>query len=243
MRLETIRSVAVAALTMTATQCLAGEDFASDWTTCLAAPASLEPAIKACSILINRADGPPRQRAMLLTHRGFAYDRKGAYDKAIDDFNAAIALDPTAASVFHKRAGAYHRNGQDALALQDLNETLRLNPALTDAWNDRCWVHMLAGRLELALNDCSESTKQNPNNPPTLDSLGFIYIKLEKYNDAIANFDKAIEFAPVMPSPYYGRGIAKLRTGDKVGGMADIAQAKKLLPNIEEIYSKTGVTP
>jgi hypothetical protein len=39
----------------------------------------------------------------------------------------------------------------------------------------------------------------------------------------------------------YGRGMAKLKTGDTVGGNVDIAAAKAIKPEIAEEYAGYGV--
>ena len=40
----------------------------------------------------------------------------------------------------------------------------------------------------------------------------------------------------------YGRGLAKLKSGDKAGGEADIAAAKAIKPDIADVYAGYGVT-
>lgn len=40
---------------------------------------------------------------------------------------------------------------------------------------------------------------------------------------------------------FYGRGLAKLKAGDKAGGEADIATAKAIKADIAQLYAGYGV--
>ena len=49
--------------------------------------------------------------AVTLNNRGFAYQSKGDYDRAIADLNEAIRLDPKLALAYNRRGLAYHHMG------------------------------------------------------------------------------------------------------------------------------------
>lgn len=61
---------------------------------------------------------------------------------------------------------------------------------------------------------------------------GLAYENLDKFQNAIDDFTKAIALNPDDASSYLYRGIDRTRLGDKAGGDADIETAKRLNPNI-----------
>ena len=65
--------------------------------------------------------------AALLTQGNHDY-QKSDYDRAIQDYNGAIRLDPTFDRAWNDRGAAYFVKGDYDRAIQDLNEAIRLNP-------------------------------------------------------------------------------------------------------------------
>ena len=59
---------------------------------------------------------------------GRAYGDKREYDRAIEDFDRAITLDPNAAVAFNNRCFARATVNQFQKAVADCNESLRLQP-------------------------------------------------------------------------------------------------------------------
>jgi hypothetical protein len=50
-----------------------------------------------------------------------------------------------------------------------------------------------------------------------------------------------LQINPRHPSALYGRGIAKIRTGNSVGGDSDVAAAKRIQPDIADEYASYGI--
>jgi len=177
-----------------------------------------------------------------LNNRGVAYQKRGEYDRAIEDFDAAIAIDPSYANAFANRGETYQKKGKLALALRDFDDAIRLRPALAAAWSERCWIHALMGELQAALADCNEAMRLEPNGAAaTFDSRGFTYLKMGEWKSALADFNLALRLDPKLASARYGRGIAKLKTGDLAGGKADTAAAKAVEHDIEDKFHRYGV--
>jgi tetratricopeptide (TPR) repeat protein len=88
--------------------------------------------------------------------------------------------------------------------------------------------------------DCNEAIKLDRNDSRILDSRAFVYLKLGQLDKSIADYDAALKIDPELGDSLYGRGVAKKRKGDSVGG-ADIVAAKAIRANIVEEYKKYGI--
>ena len=75
------------------------------------------------------------------------------------------------------------------------------------------------------------------------DSRAFTYMKLGEIDSAIKEYDAVLQRDPEKPYSLYGRGMAKQKKGDVVGGEADILAAKAIKPDIAEKFAEIGVRP
>jgi tetratricopeptide (TPR) repeat protein len=64
-----------------------------------------------------------------------------------------------------------------------------------------------------------------------------------KYEEALADYDRALQRSPKLASALFGRGIVELRTGNAAGGQADIAAAEAAKPGIVKRFGRYGLTP
>ena len=80
-----------------------------------------------------------------------------------------------------------------------------------------------------------------PDEAVVLDSRALAYLKLGNLPAAIADYEAALAREPNLASALYGRGYAKSKAGDEMGGQADIAAAKALKADIVEEFERYGV--
>jgi tetratricopeptide (TPR) repeat protein len=87
------------------------------------------------------------------SNRGLAYRAKGEHDRAIQDYDEAIKLNPNLAIAFYNRGLAYGAKGQHDRAIQDFDQAIRLNPSdaksEVDALRQRlgeCWKPPVGAR-------------------------------------------------------------------------------------------------
>lgn len=173
-------------------------------------------------------------------NRGVAYQKKGQYDRAMEDFNAAINIDPNYADAFANRGETHQLQGDYADAVKDFTEAIRLKPDTAVVWSERCWARAIVGELQSALADCNQAIKLEPN-AASFDSRGLTHLKLGELDAAVADYNFALQRNPKMASAQYGRGLARLKKGDRAGGSADIKAAKTLDKNIASEFASFGL--
>ncbi len=172
---------------------------------------------------------------------GDAYYAKRDYDHAIADYTEAISLNPKYALAYESRGNAYEAKKDYQHATDDFGEAIHLDPTDPNYLSERCRARALAGAdLQGALADCNESLRLRPDDRNTFNNRGLVQLKLGVYDRAIADYSAAMTDENYWNS-LYGRGIAKLKSGDTAGGNADIAEAKAREPDIAEVYAGYGV--
>jgi len=176
-----------------------------------------------------------------LNNRGVALMRQGDYDGAIEAFDEAIRIKPSYANAYANRASVYLKKGDYARAVQDYDEAVRLNPGLEVVWHGRCWAQAILGELQPALEACNKALQSGINNAAAHDSLGLIHLKMEQPGAAIGDYDAALRSNPKLASALYGRGLARLKTGDQAGSDADIAAAKAIAAGVGDEFTRYGV--
>ena len=82
---------------------------------------------------------------------------------------------------------------------------------------------------------------RTPTSQVPLATRGFVYLRLERFDNAIADYDAALKINSQMANSLYGRGFAKLKKGDTPGGNDDIAAAKAIQADIAEEFARDGV--
>ena len=85
--------------------------------------------------------------------------------------------------------------------------------------------------------------KLKPDYINALDSRGFVQLRLGKYDEAIADYDAALQIDPNKVASLYGRGMAKRRKGDYAAGNIDIAAAKAKKPTVTAEFARYGLLP
>src|SRR5204863_5542401 len=129
---------------------------------------ALDLRIERCTSLIQSGGLSPDRRAIAFHNRGGAYQAKGDNDRAIQDYNQAITLDPKYANAFNSRGVAYQAKGDNDRAILDYDQAIRLEPDNSNPLNGRCWLRAARGQLQAALADCNESLRLRPNSSNSL---------------------------------------------------------------------------
>jgi tetratricopeptide (TPR) repeat protein len=152
--------------------------------------------IGACTAEIQSGRWQGKDLAFAFNSRGLAYANKGQYDRAIQDYDQAIKLNPNHANTFSNRGLAYDDKGQHDRAIQDYDQAIKLNPNHANAFNNRGVAYANKGQYDRAIQDYDQAIKLNPNNANTFYSRGNVYANKGQYDRAIQDYDQAIRLNP-----------------------------------------------
>lgn len=184
------------------------------------------------------------------------------------DLDAVDQSAPQQADLRLRLAMQYGSIGQYAAAVHQLDLWIQYHPEdvrVYEALGSRCWARAAANvELDQALADCDHAvhaqlveshsafwrlTHRGASGPGwLLRNRSLVYLRLGDLDKAIADDDAALQQADPEDStasayPRYLRGLAELRKGLKSQGLADLAAARKLQPEIDKHYAGMGLTP
>jgi len=197
--------------------------------------------IVSCTAVISRRLVDNGELATAYKNRGNAYDDKGQYEQALEDFDRAVATNPQDSDAFNSRGTTFTALGRYELAVRDFDEAVRLNPASGPPLGNRCFAKAMLGILESALADCNEALRVKQKYPGAYFSRALVYMKLKRYDAAIDDYSLDLRIRPDNPYALFGRGMAKYLRGDVRGGDSDIVAAQSIRPDIAEHMAKLGI--
>lgn len=124
-----------------------------------------------------------------------------------------------------------------------LDTLIAATPGKSDLLNSRCWLKATGNlALDSALKDCTKAIELSEQPASILDSRGLVHFRLGRMEDALADFDAALEQVPDMAASLYMRGVIRKQTG-AAGADADLAAARMIWPRIDEDYARYGIKP
>jgi tetratricopeptide (TPR) repeat protein len=81
-------------------------------------------------------------------------------------------------------------------AIATFSEVVKRSAQFAEGWNKRATVYYLAGEHQKSIADCAEVLKRNPRHFGALSGLAQIHMQLERYEEALDWFRKALEVNP-----------------------------------------------
>jgi tetratricopeptide (TPR) repeat protein/transglutaminase-like putative cysteine protease len=168
----------------------------------------------------------------------------GRFDEAlalIDERIAAGGKDKP--DLLSEKADILAKAGRTEAALAAIDAAIASAPGNAALLNGRCWLKgILNVSLDTALRDCTKSIELAESPAAALDSRAFVYFRMGRTEDALADLQAALELAPGMGASLYMRGVIRKRAGDKAGD-ADLAAARLMSPRIDLDYARYGIKP
>lgn len=177
-----------------------------------------------------------------LVNRAALFSVAGQPDKALADLDAAIAIRANDPLAFYNRGYVHFARKDYDRAIADYSTAIDIDPSMAIAYNNRCLARVLAGRdIVDGLADCDKAQLLTPDSVDVRDTRGVVYLKVGKPALALIEYDAALKLDPKRALALYGRGLARIRTGDKKGGDADRAAAILLVSDVGKQFVLYGL--
>ncbi len=137
--------------------------------------------------------------------RGYAYLSLSQYENALNDFNKAVELDPSA-SVYKDRGYYHSAMGETELAIQDFSMSIMIDSLFFQAYVNRGSSYLELGENEKALIDLTKAIELQPKNGRAYYFMGKLFYSNKEYQKALPFFNKAIQLEPGHIYSYPIRG-------------------------------------
>jgi tetratricopeptide (TPR) repeat protein len=188
------------------------------------------------------AGGDARGRAQAFYERANVLLDQGAHQRAIADYDRAIALDPTNARAFNNRGLAHAALGLADQALADYAQAVRLDPTYVRAYRNRLNLLEQRGDLKgMAANYLRLAEVDQPNRADHLYHAGVALRGLGDRAGARKQFDAALAADPQHVDALYERALLRFAQGDRTGAIADFDAALRLSPRAANAYYARGL--
>jgi len=112
--------------------------------------------------------------------------RKSEYDRAVEDYDRAIRLNPTFAIAYEHRANVYSQKGDYERAIQDDTQAIRIDAHLISAVVGRGNAYLNRGEYDLAIQDYGRAIQLDPGNEQVLGNLREARLEKAKQDSARA---------------------------------------------------------
>jgi TonB family protein len=199
--------------------------------------------IPGCTELIQSGQQPttPPDIADAYNNRGLAYDIKGDYDRAIQDFDEAIRLKPSDFTAFNNRGLAYSHKGDYDRAIKDYNQAIQLEPDYADAFNNRGVAYRYKVNYDRAIKDYNQAIRLKADLAEAFNNRGLVYRLKGDSHRAMQDYDEAIRLKPDFAVAYYQRGLVYGSMRDYEHAIEDLDQAVRLKPDYAWAFYYRGL--
>ncbi|MCV3212671.1 tetratricopeptide repeat protein [Plectonema radiosum NIES-515] len=128
-------------------------------------------------------------------------------EKALEQFQNLIAINPNSATAWKGRGDAYLSVGRDLQALESYNKSLFFEPKDPKTLNNKGKVLYKLRKYKEALEIHEKVLEINPNNPEAWSGKGLAYIGLNKYKEANDSLEKLKQINLGEPSVWQQIGL------------------------------------
>jgi lipoprotein NlpI len=127
-----------------------------------------------------------------LTSAGVTHLQMREYERAIRDFDRALALEPGLVVAWRQRALAYRSKGDYERALADFEQAILLAPNDARLYSDRGVAYELLGDYPSAIRDFNRAIAFKPNHASAIEGRGRAYFYLGNFAQAAADLQRGL---------------------------------------------------
>ena len=187
-----------------------------------------------------------RNRGSYLVNK-IAYDigekrvAENEYDRALEDFNMSIKINPNNAKVYINRANIHGLKSKFDLALSDYSKAIELDNTDAQTFFNRAITYSMMKQYDKAAVDYTTALSLNPALIAAKENRAYVYVDNGNYEKAIVDLNELIQANPAKSNYYFYRGFAYFKLENTPAALADNSTAIQLSPDFSAAYFNRSV--
>lgn len=167
-------------------------------------------------------------RAHAFYYRGLAWQKEGALERALADFDAAVNLMPKRGDFLTARGVIHDVRSETVAALADFTRAIDTGSGGVIPLVERGIIRTRIGAFGDAAADFNRALKIDPANVAARFNLGIVYMESGKHGAALQEFSRLLGREHGNAAALYGRAMALSALGDQRRAGEDLARAEAL---------------
>src|ERR1051326_2017148 len=175
-----------------------------------------------------------------LVNLGLCRERAGLTNEAIDLYERAVRVRPTA-SAYYNLANVLSKQEQLQKAEANYRAALELKPEFAEALYNYAALLAKQGRIDDAAGKYAAALKLKPDYADVHLSFGALLAEQQKWNEAITEFNAALRSDPSNANTHFNLGAAYQAKGEFDQAAKHFAEACRLRPDDVEARENLGL--
>ena len=181
----------------------------------------------------DNADTPYR-------NRGNYHRDRGNFEKALNDYNALLRIDPTNGAVYNSVGKAYFEQQNWPLALEAYENAVKHAPDKGEFWVNLSATKASMGDLQGAIDAVTKGIDLEPTHTNGHQTRFLVRQAMGDFKGSIEDLTELIKLKPQDSGYLYERGRAYFITGNLQSGIKDMTDAIQVDPKVGLYYLERG---
>jgi protein O-mannosyl-transferase len=182
---------------------------------------------------------PTKSRAVF--YKGMTLSKANQYDKAIAEYDKAIALSPKYAKAYYNRGIAYGKKGNIAKAIENYNQAIQYDPRYTEAFVNRGNAFSSLKQYDKAVEDYNQVIAIEKNFLLAYYNRANAFRALGKTTEALEDYATVLRLNKNYAAAAFNRGTIFLNLKQWDSAIAEFSLAIQLKPKYKEAFVNRGI--
>ncbi|KAL6594847.1 TPR-like protein [Neocallimastix sp. 'constans'] len=158
---------------------------------------------------------------------------KGELEPSLELFDRAAMISSDDPDLYYHRAHIKFMLNQYEDAIKDYKKSAELDPSFVFCYIQQGVAYYRNGSTPTAIKTFEDASKKFPNSPDLHNYYGEILMDLQRFDDAMNEFDKASKIAPQLPFSYVNKAILYQQKMDLLNSEKFVRKAIEVDPECD----------